>query len=190
MVARVSVDRRHVAFLNLSELVKGVRHRSKAVRGAGSCGDDRIFLRKGVFVYAVNDGRKVVTSGSGNNNFLSACFDVCFGFSFGAVEARAFQNNVYVVLSPRAVRSVFFSVDFNRLTFYGDRTCFVVSGNFVAVFVSALSGVILQKVSEHRGAGKVVDSNYFITFCVEHLSERKTTDTAETVDCNFYVCHN
>jgi hypothetical protein len=45
-------------------------------------------------------------------------------------------------------------------------------------------------VCEHRGAGKVVDSNNFITFCAKHLSERKTTDTAEAVDCNFYVCHN
>jgi hypothetical protein len=52
--------------------------------------------------------------------------------------------------------------------------------------VVTLSGVILEKVSEHGGAGKVVDSNNFVTLCAEHLTECETTDTAESVNSNFY----
>jgi hypothetical protein len=52
--------------------------------------------------------------------------------------------------------------------------------------VVTLSGIILEKVSEHRGAGEVVDSNYFVAFCAEHLTECETTDTAESVNSNFY----
>ena len=44
---------------------------------------------------------------------------------------------------------------------------------------------ILKKVCEHRRLCKVVDSNYFVTLCAEHLSESKTSDTAEAVNCNF-----
>ena len=53
---------------------------------------------------------------------------------------------------------------------------------------TALSGVILEKVSEHGRLCKVVDSNNFVTFCTKHLSECKTTDTAETINCYSY-CH-
>ena len=52
--------------------------------------------------------------------------------------------------------------------------------------VCALSGVILEKVSEHCRAGKVVDCYNLITLCAEHLSECETTDAAKTVNCDFY----
>ena len=51
--------------------------------------------------------------------------------------------------------------------------------------VTALSGIVLEKVSEHLGIGKIVDGNYLIALCAEHLSERKTADTTETVNSNF-----
>jgi hypothetical protein len=41
-------------------------------------------------------------------------------------------------------------------------------------------------MSEHLGAGKVVDSNDFIAFCAKHLAESETADTAEAVNGNFY----
>jgi len=49
----------------------------------------------------------------------------------------------------------------------------------------ALSGIVLKKVSEHLRAGEVVDSNYFVALSVKHLTESKTTDTAEAVNGNF-----
>ena len=52
--------------------------------------------------------------------------------------------------------------------------------------VAALSGIVLEKVSEHSRAGKVVDSDYLVALSAEHLTECQTADTTETIDCNFY----
>ena len=52
---------------------------------------------------------------------------------------------------------------------------------------ATLSGVILKEVCEHLRTGKVVDSYYFITFSLEHLTECEATNTAKTVNC--YFCH-
>ena len=57
--------------------------------------------------------------------------------------------------------------------------------------VVALRRVVLQQMSKHFGACKVVDSYDFVAGCSEHLTESKTSDTTESVDCNSYVflCH-
>ena len=44
-------------------------------------------------------------------------------------------------------------------------------------------------MSKHLGRSKIVDSDHLIALCAKHLSESKTSDTTETIDCNFY-CHN
>jgi hypothetical protein len=51
--------------------------------------------------------------------------------------------------------------------------------------VTTLSGVVLEKMSKHGSLGKVVDSNDLVTLSAEHLSESKTSDTAEAVNSNF-----
>ena len=56
----------------------------------------RVFM-----VYVVNDGRQVVASRSGNNNFLSACIDMSLCFCFGGVESGTLQNYINTDLSPR-----------------------------------------------------------------------------------------
>ena len=91
-------------------------------------------------------------------------------------------------VAPRKVSRILFSENLESLTVYGDSACFVISTYSVCKSISALCGVVLEKMSEHRGFGKVVDSNDFITFCTKHLSECKTADTTETVNCNFN-CH-
>ena len=63
---------------------------------------------KGLFVYAVNDGLKVVAGGSGNNNLLCACIDVSHGLFLGAVETGAFENNVNAELTPGQFSSIRF----------------------------------------------------------------------------------
>ena len=52
--------------------------------------------------------------------------------------------------------------------------------------VPALSGVVLEEMSEHLGLGEVVDGDDFVSGGVEHLSECETSDSAESIDCNFY----
>ena len=190
LIARVSVDRGHIALLDFRKFVEGVGHGRKAVGGAGSRGDNRIVGFKSLFVYAVNDGGKVVARGSGNDDFLSACFDVRFGFRFGRVEARAFEHDIYFQFAPRAICGVFLRINFDGFAVDGDRTRFVVGGNRIGEGVSALGGIVLQKVRQHFGAGEVVDRDDFVAFGPEHLSESETADTAEAVDRNSYICHN
>ena len=52
--------------------------------------------------------------------------------------------------------------------------------------VNLLSGVILQQMSQHRGAGQVIDGDHVITFRAEHLTERKAADATKAVDSNFH----
>ena len=51
--------------------------------------------------------------------------------------------------------------------------------------VSALSGVVLQQVSQHLGGGQVVDGDDLEALSAEHLTESQTADTTETIDSNF-----
>ena len=52
-------------------------------------------------VYIVNDGRKIVSGRSGNDNVLSAGIDMCLSFCFGGIESGTFQNYVYTDFSPK-----------------------------------------------------------------------------------------
>ena len=51
--------------------------------------------------------------------------------------------------------------------------------------VGTLSGIILQQMGQHLGAGQVVDGDHFVALGTEHLTERQTANAAETVDRNF-----
>ena len=114
------MDSNHDTGFNRSQFVQSFCHRCKAVCGAGCSGDDVIVCCQGLMVYIVNDGRKVVTSRSGDNYFTSACIDVCLSFCFGGVESGALQNYVYAKLSPWAVVSIWESIDFDVFAIYCD----------------------------------------------------------------------
>ena len=150
-----------------------------------------------MFVNAVNDGGKIVARGCGNNDFLCACGDVSRRFFFRSIETGAFENYVDFVLFPRNVFSVFFGVDVDLFAVYDNCALglFVACAfvdfvrNAVRVFISALRGIVFEKVREHFRVGKVVDSHYFVALSVEHLSESETTDTTESVNTNSDFCH-
>ena len=55
--------------------------------------------------------------------------------------------------------------------------------------IVALSRIILQQVSQHLGAGQIVDCHDLVALGAEHLTESQTADSTETVNCNFN-CHN
>ena len=144
-------------------------------------------------VNVVNDCREIVACRCRDNNLLSAGIDVCLRLFLGCIETCALENYVYTELTPRAIVSVRLFVDLESLAVNCDCVSFVIRSNCVLVLaeyasVSALSCVILEKVSEHGRLCKVVDSNNFITLSAEHLSESETSDTTETVNRNFY-CH-
>ena len=142
-------------------------------------------------VYVVNDGLQVVACGSRDNNLLSACVDVSHGLLLGAVEAGALQNNVNTKLAPRAIVGVLLSVDLQRLAVNDDG---IVGGLYSVLVLTqvahegTLSGVVLEQMSQHAGAGQIVDCNNLITLCLEHLTESKTADTAKTINSYFNHC--
>ena len=188
------MDGYHDAGLNASELVKSLGHRSEAVGGAGSCGNNLIILGEGVLVNAEDDGLHLLSGRSGNNNLLGTCIDVseCKRTAVGIIlyiEAGALENYVDVELAPRKVLGILLSVDLDLVSVNGDGI--LAGGNGVLVLadvaaVAALSSIILQEVSKHSRLGQIVDSNDIIALSTEHLTESETTDTAESINRNSY----
>ena len=186
LIAGVSMDGAHNAGLDGSQVVQSLSHGSQAVGGAGSGGDDGVLSLQGLVVYVVNDGGQVVASGSRDNDLLGAGVDVSLSLSLGGVETGALQNNVDTQLAPGQLGSVGLSVDGDLLAVDND----VVLASLDSVgaegqSVCALSGVVLQQVSQHLGRGQVVDSDNFVTLSAEHLTESQTADTAKTINSNF-----
>ncbi len=138
-------------------------------------------------VYIIYDSRQIIASRSGDDNMLRACIDMSLSLRLAGVEAGALENDVNSKLSPRKVLRISFLVDRDLLAVYRDGI--LAEGNLIAELVSALCAVILQKMSKHLRAGKIVDRDNIKSLCPKHLSESKTTDAAKTVNRNFY-CHN
>ena len=194
LVAGVSVDRAHDTGLDRSIIVQCLSHRSEAVSGAGSSGNDLVISGQGLLVNGENDGLEIVACRSRDNYLLSACVDVSLGLVLGAVETCALENNVNADLAPRKILSVLLSVDGQGLAVNSDSTLLIISGNGVKILtdlaaVAALSGIVLEELSKHRGLGQVVDSYYIVALSAEHLSECEASDTAKAVNCNFNICH-
>ena len=142
-----------------------------------------IFLAQGVMVYVVNNGRQIVSGRSGDDDVLGTGIDMSLSLRLGGVETGALENDVNTQFSPRKVLSLGFRINGDFLA--ADSDGILTGANLIRISVSALRGVILQQVSKHLGAGKIVDGNDFKTFSAKHLTERQTTDTTKAIDCNF-----
>ena len=173
----------HDAALDGSVLVQGVRHGSQAVGGAGGSGDDLILRGQSLLIDAVDDGLQVVASGSRDDNLLSAGVDVSLAFGLGGVEASALQHNVHADLAPGQILGVLLGIDLDGLAVHSDGI--LTGGDLVSQSIAALSGVILQQMSQHSGAGQVVDRHNLVALSAKHLTESQTADAAKTIDSNF-----
>ena len=188
LIAGVSMHGGHDAALDGIYVVQGLGHGSQAVGGAGSGGDDVIFLGQGVLVNREHDGGQIVAGRSRDNNLLGAGGDVRHGLFLLGVEAGALQHNVYIQLAPGAVGGVLFGVDLDLGAVHDDG---ILSGGYSVLVladlaaVGTLSGVVLEQMGQHRGAGQVVDGDNLVALSAEHLAESKTTNAAKTVDSNF-----
>ena len=163
-------------------------HRSQAVGRTRCRRKDFHVGGKGLVVDVVNDSREVIAGRSRNNDFLCACFQVRRSFIFAGIEACALEDDVNFMFAPRNFFRVFDSIDDDLFAVDDDGVLFSLNSVFAFADLAAetaLRGVILEKVSEHLRAGKIVYCHDLITLCVEHLTERKTTDTTETIDSNF-----
>ena len=180
------MDSSHDTGLNRSQIIQSLSHWSQAVGGAGSSGDNLVFLSQYSVVYVVNNSREVLTCWSRDNNLLCACLEMSRSLLLGGVEAGALQNNIYIMLSPRNLLSLSASVNLDLLAVYSNGI--LASGYSISILVLALGRVILQQMSEHLRGSEVVDCNNFITLSIEHLTECQTTNTTETINSYFY-CH-
>ena len=139
---------------------------------------------QGLVVYIVYDGGQIVACGSRNNNLAGTGLNVSRSLLLGSVETGALQHYVYLQLAPGQLRSVSLCINLDLFAVYDDGV--IGSGHGVSQCVLALRRIVLQQVSQHFGRSQVVDSNHFIAFCAEHLTESQTADTAETIDSNSY----
>ncbi len=138
-------------------------------------------------VDVVDDGGQVVASGGGDDDLAGAGVDMSLGLSLAGVETGALQNHVNTQLAPGQLGGVGLGIDGDLLAIDGDGA--LASGNGVGQSILALSGVILQQMSQHLGGSQVVDGDNLVTLSAEHLTESQTTNAAETVNCNFN-CHD
>ena len=175
----------HKAGLNRAKIIQSFCHRCQAVGCARSSGNDLILRRQGVVIDIVNDCLEVIACRSGNNNVLCSCIDVRHGLRFGSIESGALQNDINVQILPRKVCSILFCIDGNLLAIYNNA---VLSSLYFSV-ITTVRCIILEKISKHLRAGKIVDCYHFISVRLKHLSESQTSNTSETIDCYSYICH-
>ena len=115
----------HKAAYNTKVFQQNFGKRSQAVSGAGSVGDNIVFVCFiFIFVNAHNNGNIFAFSRSGDDNFFSACFKMCFSFcAFGKAAGR-FNNDFYVEFAPGQFSRVglcqyfnFFAVNYKIFAF-------------------------------------------------------------------------
>jgi len=201
LVAGVGVDGGHDTGLDREGIVEGLRHRGEAVGGAGSGGDDLVFLGEGLLVDGEDDGLEVLAGRGGDDDFLGAGFDVGHGFLFGAIEASALEHDVDAELTPGEVHGFGFGIDGDLLAIDDDGARDLDGLAVFLVFrfdgidgveiladdaaITLLGGVVLQEVGEHLGAREVVDGDDFVAFGTKHLTESETANASESVNRNF-----
>ena len=90
--------------------------------------------------------------------------------SLAGVEAGALQNDVDAQLAPGAILSILNCVDGDLLAVDDDVILASLNGVLVLADLAqerALCGVVLQQVSQHSGAGQIVDGDDFVTVSLE-----------------------
>ncbi len=152
-------------------------------------------------VGVVHDGGEVIACRSGDDNLLGTSLDVSGSLFLGSVETGALEHYIHIQFAPREFGGVRLCINSDLLAVHDDGTG---SDNGFSVFCehsvlivhsvlsftelageTTLSSVVLEKVSKHFRTCEVIDGDYLVTICFEHLTESQTTDTAKTVDCNF-----
>jgi len=108
------------------------------------------------------------------------------------VEAGALQNDIDVQLAPGSILCVLNGVDLDLLAVNDDGVLGSLDGVLALADLAAertLSSIVLQQVSQHLGAGQIVDCNNLIALSIEHLTESQTANTTKTIDSNSNISH-
>ena len=103
----------------------------------------------------------------------------------GGVEARALENDIYIMLAPGNISCIALTIACNLLSVY-DEMVFV---SACLILVHALRRIIFQKMRKKLRFCRVINGNNLIPRFIKHVTERQASDASESVDCYFY-CHN
>ena len=182
LVVRVGVNRAHHALFNAELVVQHLHHRSKAVGGAGSVGND-IVLGRIVFavVDAQNESQVRIRGGSGNKNLLGAGVKVLLGGVALGEQAGGFQNDVHAQILPGKVGGITFHGDEDLVTV--NDQIITLDGNFTVKL--ALRGVILEQVGDRFDRSQVIDGNNLVAFFLGHGAQYVATNASKTVNSVF-----
>ncbi len=109
------------------------------------------------------------------------------GLLLAGIEAGALQHDINIQLAPRSILGILDGVDLDLFAIDDDGILSGLDGVLVLADLAAertLSGIVLEQMSQHLGAGQIVDRDNLIALSVKHLTEGQTADTAKTIDSN------
>ena len=177
-----SMDGGHETFSDLEVLMEDLGEGSKTVGGAGSVGDDVLFLLVFVVVDTDDVHGGIILGGSGQDDLLGTRGKMGLSLFLGEVNTGAFEDDIGVGLSPLDGLNILFGEDSDLLA-VDDDVVAVVSD---IALESAVDGVVLELVDQvvqaHEG---IVDSGDFNLGVLEGSSEGESSDSTETVDTEF-----
>ncbi|KAF5043916.1 hypothetical protein DSECCO2_497260 [anaerobic digester metagenome] len=112
LVVGVAMDGGHEAIHDAEFILQHFGHGSKAIRSAGSIGNDGVLCLQGVVINAHHDGGiHFILGRSGENNLLSSGLKVLGSLFFGSKNPRGFDHKFHAQVFPRQHFRIFFGED-------------------------------------------------------------------------------
>src|SRR5918993_2088578 len=173
----VGVDRGEERLLDTEVAVQDFHHRCDVVGGATRTRDDgRAAART---VHAVDDRRDVrAARRSGEDNPLRSGFYMLAGVFLLREQACAFENKLHAQISPRQPGGIEFTEVTDGFPVYDQRSV----RRFHVPFVTSVNGVVLDEVRHVLERANVVHGDQLQFWGVQNQLQRRSSDTAETVD--------
>ena len=175
------VDRRHEAALDAERVVEDLGDRRKAVRGAGSVGDD-VLAVVGLVVDAVDEHRGGILGGRGHDDLLGASLDVHAGLLVGEEETGGLDDDFSADLVPLELGRILLGRKADLLAVDNHRVAF----DLYVLLERAVDGIVLEHVCEVIGIEKIVDADDLdvVREVIYRRAENHAADAAEAVDAN------
>src|ERR671912_2672198 len=173
----VGVDRGEERLLDTEVAVQDFNHRCDVVGGATRAREDgRAAART---VHAVDDRRYVrAARRSGENNPRRPGLYVLAGVFLLREQARALENKLHTQIAPRQLGGIAFTEVTDALPVHDQSSV----RRIHVLFVTSVNGVVLDEVRHVLERANVVHGDQLQFWSVQNQLQRRSSDTAETVD--------
>src|SRR5215212_6921028 len=177
----VGVDRGEERLLDAEVTVQDFNHRCDVVGGAARAREDgRAAART---VHAVDNRRDVhAARRSGENYPRRPGFYVLAGVFLLREQARAFENKLHAKIAPRQPGGIAFTEITDGFPAHDQRSVHCLH----VLFVTSVDGVVLDEVRHVLEGANVVHGDQLQFWGVQNQLQRRSSDTAETVDRYLY----